>query len=86
MFRSCVDSLCILTLLRYSILPAISLTGIVECMIEEGSFNTELFLIFIEDLLSKMQPFPAPTSVIVMDNCAIHKSPEIRELIETRYI
>ena len=53
-------------------------------MIIEGSYNTELFISFIEDLLLKMQPFPAPMSVIVMDNCAIHKAPEIRELIEAR--
>lgn len=33
-----------------------------------------------------MQPFPALKSVIVMDNCAIHKAPEIRELIESRYV
>lgn len=71
---------------RYSLLPAITLDGIVECTIVEGSFNTDLFMGFIEDLLEKMQPFPAPNSVIVMDNCVIHKAPEIRELIESRYV
>ena len=58
--------------------------GIIECAVVEGSFNTELFMDFIRNLLSKMQPFPNPNSVIVMDNCAIHKAPEIRELIEAR--
>ena len=53
-------------------------------MIIEGSYNTDLFLTFIEDLLGKMQQFPEAKSVVVMDNCAIHKAPEIRELIETR--
>lgn len=33
-----------------------------------------------------MQPYPAPNSVIVMDNCRIHKDPEIIELIESRYV
>lgn len=70
---------------RYSILPAITLDGIIECTIIEGSFNTELFTEFIEDLLEKMQPFPANNSVVVMDNCKIHKAPEIRDLIEGRY-
>ena len=56
----------------------------IECVVVEGSFNTELFMDFIRNLLSKMQPFPNPNSVIVMDNCAIHKAPEIRELIEAR--
>ncbi len=39
---------------------------------------------FIEDLVDKMQPFPSPNSVVVMDNCRIHKAPEIRKLIEAR--
>ena len=69
---------------RYSILPAISLSGIIECMIVEGLFNTELFTVFIKDLLVKMQPFPAPRSVIIIDNCVIHKAPRICELIEAR--
>ncbi len=75
-----------LTLLRYSILPAITMDGIIECTIVEGSFNGELFMRFIEDLLKKMCPFPAPNSVVVMDNCSIHKAPEIRELVESRCV
>ncbi len=72
---------------RYSILPAITLNdGIIECMIVEGSFNGDLFASFISDLVLKMQPFPAPKSVIVMDNCAIHKVPGIREIIESKYV
>ncbi len=68
----------------YSILPAITLDGVIECHIIEGSFNTELFMRFIEDLTDKMEPFPARNSVVVMDNCKIHKSPEIREFIESK--
>ncbi len=68
----------------YSILPAITLDGMIECSIIEGSFNTERFTSFIEDVLLKMNPFPERNSVIVMDNCAIHKAPEIREMIEDR--
>ena len=56
----------------------------VDCMVVQGAFNTILFTEFISGLLDKMNPFPLPRSVIVMDNCAIHKSPEIRELIESR--
>lgn len=57
-----------------------------HCEIIEGSFNTELFTKFIEGLLLHMNRFPAPNSVIVMDNCAIHKDPAIRELIESRCV
>ena len=56
----------------------------VDCMVVQGTFNTILFTEFISGLLDKMNPFPLLWSVIVMDNCAIHKSPEIRELIESR--
>ncbi len=60
--------------------------GMIECLIVEGSFNTELFMVFIKDLLEKMNPYPAPNSVIVMDNCSIHKDPRIREMIEARFV
>jgi hypothetical protein len=67
------------------VLPALSLhNGILHCDIIEGSFCTETFLKFIDSLLDNMQPFPAPNSVIVMDNCQIHKHSEIRERIAER--
>jgi hypothetical protein len=69
----------------YSVLPAISLDGILHVNIVEGSFTTETFAEFIEGLLDKMNPFPGPNSVIVMDNCRIHKAEIIREMIENRY-
>jgi len=70
---------------RYSLLPAISMTGVLSCKIVEGSFTTPLFKGFLEGLLNEMQPYPAPNSVIVMDNAKVHRSPEIREMIEARY-
>jgi hypothetical protein len=72
------------TVIRYSILPAISMEGIVHCKIVEGSYNSELFSTFISELLDHMHPFPMPQSVIVMDNCSIHKAPEIAEMIRGR--
>ena len=56
------------------------------CNIVQGSFNAGLFGQFIEGLLDKMNPFPAPNSVVIMDNCRIHKAPEIIEMIEARYV
>jgi len=71
---------------RFSVLPALSLTdGIMHCDIVEGSFCTATFKRFIEQLLDYMQPFPAPNSVIVMDNCRIHKHPDIKEMIEAHH-
>lgn len=73
---------------------AISLDGILHCKVIEGSFNAELFTKFIEGLLEHMSPFHEPDTdsdtmsncVMVMDNWVIHKTPEIRDLIESRCV
>lgn len=56
-----------------------------HCTVVEGSFNTLSFIDFIHDLLNKMNSFPAPRSVIVMNNCAIHKAEKITGLVRSRY-
>jgi hypothetical protein len=61
-----------------------SLDGIINANIVEGSFNSELFSDFIEGLLDVMSPFPGPNSVIVMDNCRIHKDPRVLQKILNR--
>ena len=58
--------------------------GILYCDIIEGSFCTATFTEFIRVLLNNMQPFPLPDSVIVMENCRIHKDPQILQMIEER--
>ena len=66
-------------------LPALSLEeGVLHCDILEGAFDTTAFYKFIKRTLDKMQPFPSANSVIVMDNCRIHKHPDIVNLIESR--
>lgn len=68
---------------RFSVLPALSLLdGIIHCDIVEGSFDTNAFYDFISKLLDPMEPYPAKNSVIVIDNCCIHKHPAILDLIE----
>jgi transposase len=71
---------------RYSLLPALSLDGMIYAKVVEGSFTSSLFRDFLEGVLDHMQPFPAPKSVIVMDNARIHKDPAIIEMIEERYV
>ena len=69
---------------RYSVLPAISFDkGVIYCDIIEGAFNTGTFYKLIECTLDHMWPYPAPNSVLVMDNCHILKHPTIQNLIET---
>ncbi|KAG9120463.1 hypothetical protein FRC07_004043 [Ceratobasidium sp. 392] len=69
---------------RYSILPALTDKGIIALRVVKGSFTAASFREFIELCLDNMQPFPANRSVIVMDNCLIHKSPETLNMIVER--
>ena len=71
---------------RYSVLPALSLEGIIHLSIIQGSFNYETFTEFIEGLLATMNPFPGPNLVIVMDNCRIHKSELVLDMIHDVYV
>jgi len=67
---------------RFSVLPALSLTeGILHCDVVEGAFDAEMFYTSIDCLLDCMQPYPTPNSVVIMDNCHIHKSQAILDLI-----
>jgi len=70
---------------RFSVLPAISLEGILHVSIEEGAFNSQTFKQFIAELLAIMNPYDPIThlknSVLIMDNCRIHKDPETLEMI-----
>jgi hypothetical protein len=71
----------------FSVLPALSLdSGILHCEIVEGSFCTKTFNHFIEGLLNNMHPYPSSNSVIVMDNCHIHKHPDTQAMIEARLV
>ncbi|KIO24585.1 hypothetical protein M407DRAFT_76745, partial [Tulasnella calospora MUT 4182] len=65
---------------RYSILPALSLDGIIHVAVIEGAYTEAKFTNFIQGLLLEMNPFPAKKSVLVMDNAVIHKSPRLREI------
>jgi len=69
---------------RYSVLPALTLDGIITLDIVEGSYNTKRFKRFIRGLLDQMNVFPEPSSVVVMDNCRIHKSKDIMDAIYDR--
>ncbi|KIO03989.1 hypothetical protein M404DRAFT_144226 [Pisolithus tinctorius Marx 270] len=69
--------------MRYSILPAITLDGIITYDIIEGTVDGEQFLRFLkEHVMPFTNPYPGPCSVIIMDNCRIHHGEEIRKLVE----
>ncbi|KAG8802881.1 hypothetical protein FRC16_008491 [Serendipita sp. 398] len=72
----------------YSILPALSLDGILHVKVVENAFIMETFNEFIRELIEKMNPYDPvnhnKNSVIIMDNCRIHKDPEMIEMAEQR--
>ncbi len=77
----------------WSVLPASTIDGYLPCTgIREGWFNGEAFFRWLADeLLPLCSPFPAPKSVIIMDNASIHCNARIEELItshgcEVRYL
>ncbi|TFK57963.1 hypothetical protein BDN72DRAFT_749356, partial [Pluteus cervinus] len=57
---------------RYSMLPALSLDGILYTKVQDHTFDGDDFHEFIEELLDHMQPWPLPNSVLVADNASIH--------------
>lgn len=63
-----------------------SLDGIINVEVKEGSFNGRSFKAFIRDTLECMNDFPAKNSVLVMDNAKIHKHKSIRRMVERSYV
>ena len=56
-----------------SLLPALTVDGYIACTIFQGAINRERFIHFLEmDLPHQCGRFPAPRSVIVLDNAKIH--------------
>jgi hypothetical protein len=75
---------------RISVLAAFTFTGaFLTYYAINATFNAELFLdAILNVLLPSMNPWPEPNSVLVLDNCSIHKTfeLEIREACNQRGI
>ena len=69
---------------KYSMLPALSLDGIIHLEVVEDAVTGADFRRFVEGLLTRMNEFPLPNSVLVIDNASIHKVDGIREMVEDR--
>ncbi|RPD53270.1 hypothetical protein L227DRAFT_482907, partial [Lentinus tigrinus ALCF2SS1-6] len=65
------------------ILPALSVDGFLTVRVVRGSVDgTEFYDWVLKDLLPKMNPYPDPNSVLIIDNCRTHKSSAVREAVE----
>ncbi|KAH9887619.1 hypothetical protein C8Q73DRAFT_656586, partial [Cubamyces lactineus] len=69
---------------RYSILPAISLDGVLHLDILTHSWNATEFEKFIDVPLDNMNPWPQKNSVLVMNNASIHHFEGLRQIVESR--
>ena len=72
---------CLTLGISFSLLPALSLDGILHLQVFEGSVTGGGFKDFLAGLLQFMNPYPAPNLVLIMDNCATHKVAGVREMI-----
>lgn len=63
-------------------LPALSLDGILHLEVVENAITGDDFRRFVQGLLPRMNRWPLPHSVLIVDNASIHKVEGIRELVE----
>jgi hypothetical protein len=68
----------------YSLFPAITMDGIIYSHIKVGGYNGDQFLEYLEGLLAVMNPYPAPKSVLILDNCSIHHVEGVEEMCTAR--
>ncbi|KAF9503359.1 hypothetical protein BS47DRAFT_1309906 [Hydnum rufescens UP504] len=69
---------------HYTILPLLSIDGYLACEVFEGSVTGKMFEKFLltHVVCPCHAPVPRPCSVLVLDNCAIHHGPAVRDIIE----
>ena len=65
-------------------LPALSLDGILHLEVVEDAVTGADFRRFVKGLLTRMNEFPLPNSVLVINNASIHKVDSIREMVKDR--
>ena len=70
---------------RYTAIPIVSLEGVHDVYLSEGTTNGDRFAHFVRNyLLPILLPFNGinPRSVCIMDNASIHHVEEVKDLIE----
>ena len=56
--------------------------GIIYSHIKIGSYKGDEFLEYLDDLTARMNPYPGPHSVLVIDNCRIHHVEGVEEICD----
>jgi hypothetical protein len=71
---------------RYSLLPALCSDGIIYADIQPGAYDGAIFVAYIEALMSYINPWWNPCSVLIMENCAIHHVDKVAHICVQRYV
>ncbi|KAJ6512594.1 hypothetical protein C8R45DRAFT_812659 [Mycena sanguinolenta] len=67
---------------RYTLTTAMSMQGYIATRIVEGSMDAyEFFDFIVEDVIPEMNPYPDAQSVLVLDNCRIHHTDLLQEVL-----
>jgi transposase len=70
---------------RCHILPAITIDGLLAVTVYKGHTTKEFFLQWLlDEVLPKMNPYPGPRSILVMDNASWHHDGRILAAIRQR--
>ena len=66
---------------RYLVLSAYTIKGYIAAITFQGGITVEIFEEFLEfHLLPLCNSYPGPQSVLVMDNCGIHRNQRVLNL------
>ncbi|KAJ7106367.1 hypothetical protein C8R44DRAFT_638728 [Mycena epipterygia] len=70
---------------RYSLVAAMSIDGYIAQRVFEGSLDSfDFFDFIVEDVVPEMGVFPDGHSVLVMDNCRIHHTETLQEVLNAQ--
>ncbi|KAI3611736.1 tc1-mariner class transposase [Moniliophthora roreri] len=69
---------------RYLILPVLTLDSIIAHNIIPGSVTSKIFVEFLhKHVIPLTNLYPGPRSVLILDNCNIHHTEEVREIVKS---
>jgi transposase len=69
---------------RYSTIAAMSTHGLMTARTVEGSATGDIFMSFlIDQVLPELNQFPEPNSVLILDNCSIHRKADIKAVVRS---
>ena len=69
---------------RISVMTAMTADGMLAYQTTTGSVNAEKFMDFIRGhLVPNMHSFPAEHSILILDNCSIHHTHDVQDLLKS---